>query len=181
MMTRPSHDGEDDDLTREEEPMRSMVLAAILFMAIPAFALNVACVDMKKVWENSKEIKAEKANMEKMLKKTQEDLKKKEADLKALQEKALKGAQTMTDEAKQAMQEEFQKKYLEFQELYQSSQKMLQEKDYTAQSSFIEKVRKIAVEIAKKKGYDLVLAKDNVLYMEDKYDITPDVIGVINK
>ena len=58
---------------------------------------------------------------------------------------------------------------------------MLQEKDYTAQSSFIEKVRKIAVEIAKKKGYDLVLAKDNVLYMEDKYDITQDVIGVINK
>ena len=161
--------------------MKRFIIAAILFMAVPAFALNVACVDMKKVWENSKEIKAEKANLEKSLKKAQDDLKKREADLKALQEKAMKDAPTMTDEAKQKMQEEFQKKYLEFQELYQSSQKMLQEKDYTAQTSFIEKVRKIATDLAKKKGYDLVLAKDNVLYMEDKYDITQEVIGVINK
>jgi outer membrane protein len=161
--------------------MKQLIIAAILFMALPAFALNVACIDMKKVWENSKEIKVEKANMEKMLKKTQDELKKKEADLKALQERAMKEAQVATPEAKQAMQEEFQKKYLEFQELYQSSQKMLQEKDYTAQTSFIEKVKKLATEIAKKKGYDLVLAKDNVLYMEDKYDITQDVITVINK
>ncbi len=161
--------------------MKQFIIAAILFLAVPAFALNVACVDMKKVWENSKEIKAEKANLEKMLKKTQDDLKKKEADLKALQERAMKEAQVATPEAKQAMQEEFQKKYLEFQELYQSSQKMLQEKDYTAQASFIEKVRKIATEIAKKKGYDLVLAKDNVLFMQEKFDITQDVIGVINK
>jgi len=161
--------------------MKRFLIVAILFMAFPAFALNVACVDMKKVWENSKEIKAEKANLEKMLKKTQDDLKKKEAELKALQEKAAKEAPTMTDEAKQAMQEDFQRKYLEFQELYQSSQKMLQEKDYTAQTSFIEKVRKIAAEIAKKKGYDIVLAKDNVLYMDDKYDITQEVIAIINK
>ncbi len=161
--------------------MKQLMFAALLFTAVPVFALNVACVDMKKVWEESKEIKAEKANLEKSRKKAQDDLKKKEAELKALQEKAMKDAPTMTEEAKRAMQEEFQKKYLEFQELYQSSQKMLQEKDYTAQTSFIEKVKKIAAEIAKKKGYDLVLAKDNVLFMQDKYDITAEVIAIINK
>ncbi len=161
--------------------MKRFVFVAMLLAALPAFALEVACVDMKKVWEESKEIKAEKANLEKTLKKAQEDLKKKEAELKALQEKAMKDAPTMTEEAKRAMQEEFQKKYLDFQELYQSSQKMLQEKDYTAQTSFIEKVKKIATEIAKKKGYDIVLAKDNVLFMQDKYDITQEVIAIINK
>ncbi len=161
--------------------MKRFVFMAVLLAVLPALALEVACVDMKKVWEESKEIKAEKANLEKSLKKAQEDLKKKEAELKALQEKAMKDAPTMTEEAKRTMQEEFQKKYLDFQELYQSSQKMLQEKDYTAQTSFIEKVKKIATEIAKKKGYDIVLAKDNVLFMQDKYDITQEVIAIINK
>ncbi len=161
--------------------MKKLVLACLILFCGVAFAQNIACVDMKKVWESSKEIQAEKKKLEDMLKKSEAELKVKENELKGLQERAQREGQMMSDEAKRELQETFQKKYLEFQELYQKNQKKLQEKDVQATGGFIEKVKKIATELAKKRGFDMVLAKDSLLFIQDKYDITQDVLKEINK
>ncbi|MFO7810371.1 MAG: OmpH family outer membrane protein, partial [Candidatus Delongbacteria bacterium] len=63
----------------------------------------------------------------------------------------------------------------------QENQKRLQQQDMTAQSDFIDKVRKVADKIAKKKGYHLVLAKEQVIYIKNENDITDKVIKIINK
>lgn len=161
--------------------MKKMIVLAVLLFSFPVFAVKIACVDMKRIWESSDEIKVEKKRMESMLKKSQNMLKAKEKELMQLQERAKNEAAIATEEAKRAMAEEYQKKMLEYQQLYQENQKKLQDKDVKAQADFIEKVKKIASRIAKRKGYDIVLAKEQVLFVSEKYDITYDVLKVVNK
>ena len=119
--------------------------------------------------------------MEAMLQKSQNALKAKENELIQLQERAKKEAPMATEEAKRAMAEEYQRKMLELQQMYQEKQKDLQDKDVKAQADFVEKVKKIAMKIAIQKGYELVLAKEQVLYSDDKFDITKLVVAEVNK
>jgi len=161
--------------------VRILVALFVLLSVAPVYALKIAYVDMQKVWESSKEIQVEKKKMETMLKKSQEDLKKKEAELRQLQERAKKEAAMATEEAKRAMAEEYQRKMLEFQQMYQEKQKLLSDKDVEAQADFVEKVKKVAMKIAIKKGYDVVFAKEHTLYVDDKHDITKMVLSVVNK
>jgi outer membrane protein len=161
--------------------LRILVFSFVLLTVLPVFAVKIAAVDMKRVWESSNEIKVEKKNMEAMLQKSQKELEAKEKELMALQERAKREAAIATEEAKRAMAEEYQRKMMELQQLYNERQKDLQDKDVKAQGDFIEKVKRIAMRIAIQKGYDVVLAKEQVLYIDDKYDITKDVIAEVNK
>ena len=161
--------------------VRVLVVLFVLLSVAPVYALKIAYVDMQKVWKSSKEIQVEKKKMENMLKTSQVTLKKKEAELIQLQERAKKEAPMATEEAKRAMAEEYQKKMLEFQQLYQEKQKLLSDKDVKAQADFIEKVKKITMKIAIKKGYDVVLAKEHTLYIDDKHDITKYVVTAVNR
>ena len=110
-----------------------------------------------------------------------ETLSKKEAELLALQERAKREGPMATEEARKAIAEEYQKKYVELQQLYQEKQRLLQDKDIKAQADFIEKVKKIALKIAIKRGYDVVMAKEQLLYIDDKYDITKLVVKEVNR
>ena len=158
-----------------------MVLLMVLAFSLPMFGLKIAVVDMQKVWGQSKEIKIEKKKMEKMLASSQKELKSREAAIKKLQERAQKEGPMATQEAKQAMAQEYQQKMMELQKLYQEKQQLLQEKDVKAQADFVEKVKKVAMKIAIKKGYDVVFAKEGLLYVEDKFDITKAVIQAVNR
>ncbi len=161
--------------------LKLFIFIIVFLTVLPTFALKIACVDMKRVWESSSEIKVEKKNMEAMLQKSQRELEAKEKELVALQERAAKQAPMATEEAKRAMAEEYQRKMMELQQLYNERQRDLQDRDIKAQSDFIEKVKRIAMKIAIQKGYDVVLAKEHVLYIDDKYDITREVIAEVNK
>jgi len=159
-----------------------IVTMLIIFSVIPAYsATKIAFVDMKKVWDSSKEIKLQKTKLKKLVAQKQKAIKQKESELKALQQKAQTEMAVATDEAKRAMAKEYQQKMMEYQQLYQEAQKILQNKDIKAQASFINKVKKIASQIAKKRGYSLVLAKEQVIYIQQNNDITNEVIKKINK
>ena len=122
-----------------------------------------------------------KKKMEVLYKQSQDSLKAKENEILKLQEKAKKEGPMATDEAKQAMLEEYQRKTAELQQLMQEKQRALAEKDAKAQEEFVEKVKKIAMKIAIQKGFEIVLAREHVLYIDDKFDITKAVIDEVNK
>lgn len=157
------------------------VLFLVLLAIAPLYALKIACVDMQKVMLSSEEIKTESKKMEEMVKKGKNALKPKEDDLLKLQKKMQQDGRTATDEAKAAMLEEYQRKAMELQRLADEKQKELQNKEAMVQAEFIEKVKKLAMEVAIKKGYEIVLPKEQCLYINDKYDITKFVIELINK
>ena len=153
----------------------------VLLMITPVYAQKIAFIDVKKVWSSSKEVEVERKKVEAMLKQSQDALKAKEAELMKLQEKIKKEGKLATEEAQQAMLEEYQKKAYELQTMAQQEEKKLAAKDAAAQEEFVEKVKKIAMKIALQKGYDIVLPKEQTLYSDDKYDITKLVIEQINK
>ena len=166
-----------------EDKMNFKILISlfVLLMITPVYAQKIAFIDVKKVWSSSKEVEVERKKVEAMLKQSQDALKAKEAELMKLQEKIKKEGKLATEEAQQAMLEEYQKKAYELQTMAQQEEKKLAAKDAAAQEEFVEKVKKIAMKIALQKGYDIVLPKEQTLYSDDKYDITKLVIEQINK
>ena len=116
-----------------------------------------------------------------MLKKSQDELKAKEAEVIKLQEKIKKEAKMATEEAQAMMLEEYQKKALEVQKMASQIEKSLAEKDAAAQEEFLKKIREIAQKIALEKGYDMVIPAEQTISYKDKCDITQFVIAEINK
>ncbi len=160
--------------------MRNFLFVLMIICSMPLFAEKIATVDMKKVWDNVDEIKKEKGNMESMLKKSQTAIDAKKEELTKMEASMKQELSMASEEAKKAMYQEYQTKLMEFQKMYQEHQKNLQNKDLAVQASFVDKVKLIVVKIAKSKGYSMVLPKDNLLYSDDKDDITFDVIKAYN-
>ncbi|MBC7396991.1 MAG: OmpH family outer membrane protein, partial [Bdellovibrionales bacterium] len=69
-----------------------------------------------------------------------------------------------------------------YQELLQKSQAEIQKKEQEMSEPIIRKIRERVTELAKKKGYNLVLEKNDniVIFSDDKNDITEEVIKGIN-
>ncbi|MGI6393916.1 MAG: OmpH family outer membrane protein [bacterium] len=159
-----------------------LFITFFLFIAmLPVYAQKIACVDMGKVSENSTEVAAEKKKMEEMYKQSRKKLETKQNELMKLQEKLKKEGSTASTDAQRAMGEEYQRQLMELQQMAQEEEKKLADKEAKTYSDFIEKVKKIAMKIAIQKGYDLVLAKEQLLYIDDKLDITKFVTAEINK
>jgi len=118
--------------------------------------------------------------VESMAEKSKKTLEAKKAELEIMAKK-MQGEMTMaTEEAKKAMYEEYQKKMFEVQQLAQEYQKKIQQKDVSVQASFVDKIKLIVAKISKKKGYTVVLAKENLLFTSGANDITLDVIKAYN-
>jgi len=160
--------------------MKNLLVLFLLLTVAPLFAEKIGYVDMKKVWDNVDEIKKEKVKIESMAEKSKKTLEAKKAELEIMAKK-MQGEMTMaTEEAKKAMYEEYQKKMFEVQQLAQEYQKKIQQKDVSVQASFVDKIKLIVAKISKKKGYTVVLAKENLLFTSGANDITLDVIKAYN-
>ncbi len=159
--------------------MKRIFLLLVFVALLPACAFRVAYVDLRKIWENSKEIGAERIKVEKFISESQAELKAKEFELNAIQDAAKDPA--ASEELRAAIVENFKRKYIEYQNAYQLSNKQRQDIDNAAQALFIEKVRGIATKMAQTKGFDLVLAKENLLCIKDTYDITLEVLMEMNR
>ena len=127
-----------------------------------AMATEVAFVDVQKVVASSGQVKA--------LKKEQET---KAKELQSFVEKAKKEVAAVSDtKKKQELAEKYDKEYVA------KTDKL--KKNYAEKLQIIEKsISNVISQQAKLKGYDMVVAKDVVLY--GSTDITEDVIKVVEK
>ncbi|MDX1949277.1 MAG: OmpH family outer membrane protein [Rickettsiales bacterium] len=167
--------------------MKKIILTLILAFAVnSANAQNfdvktIATVDLKKIVDESKAAKAAEEEVKRIQQKyvsetkSQEDaLKKNEEQLKA-QQKAMS-------------QEAFAKKVQEFRVKLMNSQREVMKKRKILETAYIkalELVRnetiKIIAEIAKEKNVDVVIAKGQLLFAKDNYDISNEVLERLNK
>ena len=163
--------------------LRVFAVLFVLLMIAPVYAQKIALVDLKEIASQANELKASMKELESFQAKGQKEIDAKEAELAKLQEEMEKTARMpgVTDEAKAMLYEKAQKKYAEYQKLVMQRQKELSEKAEPVQKKFVEKVKKIAMTIAVKKGYDIVIPAEQALYYNDKFDITKDVIAEINR
>lgn len=145
-------------------------------------SVKIAVVDMQKAIQTSETGKKAKAELEQAFNKKKKELQTEEASLKKSQEDLQKKASALSESAKKEQTQKLQERFMKYQELLQKSQAEIQKKEQEMSEPIIKKIREKIGEVAKKKGYTLVLEKNDniVLYFQDKDDLTADILKEIN-
>lgn len=164
--------------------MTFIACALILNAGISRAAVDqkIGFVDMQKAIQTSDTGKKAKAELETAFNKKKKELQAEEASLKKLQEDLQKKASAMSDAVKKEQQTKLQERFMKYQELLQKSQAEIQKKEQEMSEPIIRKIREKVTEIAKKKGYTVVLEKNDniVLFSMDADDITEEVLKEVN-
>jgi len=167
-------------------PLTTMafIISALLLNAGLASAdeIKIGTVDMQRAIQTSDAGKKAKAELEQAFNKKKKELQTEEATLKKLQEDFQKKQAALSDSAKKDQQAKLQERFMKYQELLQKSQTEIQKKEQEMSEPIIHKIREKVADVAKKKGFTLILEKNEnvVLFSLDKDDITEDVMKAIN-
>jgi outer membrane protein len=165
------------------------VLATVLLAsagARPAHAsddIKIGIVDMQKALQSVDSGKKAKAQLESEFNSRKKDLDAEKASLEKAGQEFKKQSLVMSDEARAKKQGELQERYMKLQENFSRSQQEIQAKEQELTGPILARLRAVIGEIAKQKGYTMVLEKseNTVLYSQDRDDITQDVITTFNK
>jgi len=157
-------------------------LMVAIMSSVPAQAADtkVAVINIQKVLIESEAGKKAKAKVEKKMEELKSVFKKDEDALIALQKEIEKKSSAWSEEKRKEKAREFQKKRLslgEKQEDANLEMKQLQEKNLTP---IMKKLETIVTEVAKAKGYTVVLPRNGVLYFDKAVDITADTTKALN-
>ncbi len=145
-------------------------------------ALKVAYVDLQKALQTVDAGKTAKAQLEKDVAAKRAELEKAQASLQQEAEQFEKKSAILNDSAKQAKQQELQKRFMEFQKNASESQADLQKRERELTKPLIDELRAIIEGIGKEKGYQLIVEKNEgaVLYAEAGSDLTEQVVEKFN-
>lgn len=163
----------------------SLIIASIIvFSSIkPAKAsdLSIAVVDLQQLMNDSIAAK----DIQKQIKEQRDSFQNKFSDVeKELHEKQKK----LSEEHSQLPQDQFAKKREDFEEQFiearlkvQKSKRALDEGVLAASDQLRGKILNIVAKISEKDGYDLVLARQNVVLVSKETDITSQVMKELNE
>ncbi len=145
--------------------------------------MKIGVVDMQKALQSVDAGKKAKSQLETEFNKKKESIQKEEASLKKASEEFQKQSLVMSEQARTKKQAELQERFLKHQELIQKSQSEIQKKEHELTEPIITKIRALITELAKKKKYSVILEKNenNVLFSEEKDDLTNEVVTTFNK
>jgi outer membrane protein len=167
---------------------KMMALVVALGLMAPAVwaadtAPKIGTVDMQKALQNVEAGKKAKAQLEKEFNAKKKELQTEEASIKKMGEEFKKQSLVLNDEARMKKQSEIQERIMKFQELTARSQAEIQQKEQELTQPIIMRLRQIIGDMAKQKGYTVVLEKNEntVLFSLEKDDLTADVVGAFNK
>lgn len=153
--------------------------------AVPGNAddVKIGTVDMQQALQSVEAGKQAKAQLEKIFNSKKQELQSEEAAIKKAVEELQKQASVMNEAALAKKQAELQQRIVQFQEKTARSQAEIQQKEQQLTEPIINKLRGIVSNMAKKKGYTVVLEKNEnaVLFSQEKDDLTQDVIKAFNQ
>ena len=136
--------------------------------------LPIAVVDGNKVFQQFQP--AIEEELKKEFKDQQQKLMTMQEDLQKTSEQLDKDAEIMSESEVEKLQEKFAEKQMEFQQLSVEYSEAYNERGNEEFQKLIDKVSAAAKDLATEKKYAMVIQKGAVLYADDKYDVTDDLI-----
>ena len=153
---------------------------ALTLMAVNAFAqMKLAVVEPERIMDESKEGKRVQAQLKAYHDQKQGEITAKEAELKALDEKAKDPK--LADDKKEELANQFKQKYYEYQAFAKASQEDMESRQNKALQDLQVKISAVVSKYAASKGLSLVLSKRICLYNADALDVTSDIIAEMDK
>jgi len=168
---------------------RSLILAlaaSSLAMSCPAMAQDVktasiAVVNIQQVMRDSTAAKSVREQLESKQKSFQSEITKKEEALQKEDQELGKQKSVLSKEAFEKKATEFRKKAAEVQKEVQTKKALLDSGFERALNDIQKSVNDIIAEMAKEKSFQLAVPTSQILYADDKMDISKDVLERLNK
>jgi len=110
----------------------------------------------------------------------QAEIKKLGTDITAMQDKFNKNRDVMSDAEKGKLQKEIEDKQIDYQFRVNKLQKLVNERQQDILQQMAPKLDAVLKDVIAQDQYDLVIHRQNVLYVDPKYDITGKVTEKLN-
>ncbi|RMF92793.1 MAG: OmpH family outer membrane protein [Candidatus Schekmanbacteria bacterium] len=154
-----------------------MVCILMLGVSFLTFAeTRVAVVDLQSVLNNSKKGKEAIKMLENEFEEKKKELDKKEQELKALQDEITKRAAFWSDKIKAEKEEEFNKKLKDWRRMQVDLKDEFERKNKNYTDKILMDIIELVKEVGKNDGYDVIIEKQNAIYVADVADLTPRII-----
>jgi outer membrane protein len=161
---------------------RAMLIPVLLLLANAASAeLKIAVVNVQRAIGDTEEAKAAIAKIESDFKADQEEVRKLNAEINQMQEKFVKDSEVMGDAEKRKLQKEIEDKQTDYQYKVNKLQKAVGERQQDIINKMAPKFEAVLKDIITREKYDIVLHRQNVLYVDSALDISAQVTEALNK
>ncbi|MDX9689525.1 MAG: OmpH family outer membrane protein [Alphaproteobacteria bacterium] len=151
--------------------------------AVPA-ALKptyVAIVDVQRILQASKAAKSARDQLEAQRSKFQSEISSEEADLREAEKKLIKLREEAKADAYAEEEQKLQKRFLTVERHVQSRRKALDQAFTDSMNTVRTGLVDIVSQVAKEKGFSLVVVKQQVIWNADAVDITDEVLMRLDK
>lgn len=143
--------------------------------------LKIAVLDTQRALVESEEAKI-------LLKRAQEELQKEEDDVRslgeeilALQEKLKKDGEVMSAIEQRRMTKDIEDKQIDYQFLVNKLQKQVNDRRQELLQQMVPKIDKVLKDLIEIEGYDMIMERGNLRYVNTKHDITRKVTERLNE
>ena len=162
--------------------MRAATLSvALLGVSVSANAIDIATVDLGKVMSEIPQTKAIKSKLNTEFDSRIREMQRMETEGQTLASKLKKDESFMSAAEKTKSQRRLAELQAEFNVKAQALQEDQRRRYGEEQKKVIEKIKTAVDSIAKSEGYDMVLNRQAVLFTDEKYDISTQVIQQVSK
>lgn len=161
-----------------------LVLVAMFAVIAPKHAMaetKFGVLNFQSLMADSKAAKSIQDQLEAKRKSFQDEFSKHERELVEKEKALVDKRAEMTPEEFNKSRQDFESEVLETRKLVQKRQRALEMAAQKAVSELRVEVTRITAEIAKEKGYDMVLSRQNVVLAQEEMDITNDVLKALDK
>lgn len=162
--------------------MRAATLSVVLLgVSVSAHAIDIATVDLGKVMSEIPQTKAIKSKLNTEFDSRIREMQRMETEGQTLASKLKKDESFMSAAEKTKSQRRLAELQAEFNVKAQALQEDQRRRYGEEQKKVIEKIKTAVDSIAKSEGYDMVLNRQAVLFTDEKYDISTQVIQQVSK
>ena len=161
------------------------VVATVALVALPASAQSaqkVGVIEVGRIVQESAVGKESLARIQKISTAKQEDLTKRQNELRDLEKRIQEQGKSLSEEAMEKLQKDYQQKALDLKRFQDDAQRELEELQRRELTELEKKVLPVIEAVSKELGYALVFNKfqSGLLYADDAVDITAAVIQKFN-
>ncbi len=139
-------------------------------------ATRVALIKMQEAIKDTKDGKKAEGTLRKEIDDRQKKLQAEGQKIQGMMEELRKQGAVLDEKARAEKEAAIQKLVMGFEESKMRNQQEFQKRDQEISEPIIKKLRSIVSEVAKEKGYTLVIDTNSVVYAETSDDITDEVI-----
>lgn len=142
---------------------------------------NIVVVNIQQIMRDATAAKSVREQLESKQKSFQADITKKEEELQKEDQELAKKQSVLSKEAFAEKAKAFRSKATEVQKEVQAKKALLDNAFERALNDIQKAVNEIITEMAKEKGFTLALPSSQVLYADDKMDVSKEVLDRLNK